>query len=429
MDLESNPLEEQLARVLRTRSQVPGAVDPLPAVHAGMRRRRRQRAQGAAAGLAALTVVGVALGATVLSGGVPHRSAPAPRPAQQPTDGPVTGPPVTVTDVDLQGSRGYALGNEVCPGGGCAALLVTSDGGATWSRRTARGLASCAGALCPEHVRFANERVGYAYGHGMWITTDSGRTWAQASTSQVVALEISGDVAVRVQTTEPDCGPACGFVVQTSAVGSLVWKTTYAQPIGSWVSASLAVRDARVTATFHGHTSGGSSDARSALLRSRDAGQTWSVDTDPCSPAPFDPNAESDTLDLALGPNGTAVALCVGRQAGSPAGVRVSADSGSTYGGLAALDGRPESIAAPGAQVYVAQVRRPDALVLSRTTDGGATWTDVAHQAAPAPDTSGIVAPTPVRFSSATNGTWLSSDGRSVHVTTDGGSTWSTYPF
>ncbi len=429
--MELDNLEADLQRVLRARAEVPARRDPVSDVHHGMRRRRRrQRLYVAATGLA---VAAVAFGAVTVVGdhvGGPRAQTPASAgPTVPPTPVAVT-EPATVTDVEITGQRGFALGAGTCGEAPCTVLLISDDGGQTWSRRTAQGLPACSDTGCPDRVRFADDKVGYAFGRGMWITTDSGRSWSRVSSGEVEALELSGQSAVRVLATATGCAPGCGYVVQTSAVGSLLWTTTFTQPSGSWVGAGLAARGDRVTALFYGHTAGGSSDARTAVARSSDAGATWTTGSDPCSPEPFTPTLESDTRDLALGPNGVAVALCIARRADGPAGVRVSTDGGRTYGSLLTVDtDSPGAVVVPAARSLVLQGFRDQQLELVATSDAGSSWTTVADQPAPT-DAYGSRTPrTTLRFSSATEGTWLGTDGRSVHVTTDAGTTWTNYAF
>lgn len=419
-------VETELSRLLRARDTAGPVADPVPAVHAGMRRRRRrQRLQSVAA---SLSVVAVAVAGAAFAQGHLHGSAsqtPATRP---PSEVPVSGP-VAVTDVALQGDEGFAVGTTGCSKARCTVLLVTHDGGATWAQRQARGLpATCSETTCASHLRFADDRVGYAYGLGLWVTTDAGRTWATSPAVEVEALEISEDVAVRVVSDHPLCQPGCAYRVQTAPVGSLLWRTTYGPADLPGNGADLVRRGGRVVVTAHRRPVGGVVDQRTTVLRSNDGGQAFTVDDDPCSPLPFDQARESDTVDVALAADGVVVALCDPRTPQTPAGVRLSTDGGRTYGALRPLGaGAPEDVVALTPQTFVAQVYRGTALVVRRTDDGGQHWTDVTQQEIGNDDLSARQAV--LHATSALDATWLLLDGSGFQRTSDGGRTWTTVVF
>ncbi len=411
-------LETELSRVLRARDTASPLGDPVPAVHKGMRRRRRQQRLQAAG--AALSVVAVAIAGTAF---VQDRRGPAPqiRATQPPTELPVSGP-VAITDVALQGEQGFAVGSIPCSQGRCTVLLVSADGGATWSQRQARGLpTTCTDTACASHVRFADARVGYAYGHGLWVTTDAGRTWSTSPAVEVEALEISGDTAVRVVADQPRCQPGCAYRVQTAPVGSVVWRTTYGPADLSGNGVGLVRRGDRVVVTVLARVA----DQRTTVLRSTDSGETFTRDADPCSPRPAQ---AFSTVDLALAPDGVAVALCAPRGAMNGAGGRVSTDGGRTFGGLLPLGpDATKAVAALSPEAFLAQVYRGDALVMRRTDDGGATWKDVTQQEIDAND--GTADRAELDVMSATDATWLLLDGSGFQRTQDGGLTWATVRF
>jgi hypothetical protein len=88
----------------------------------------------------------------------------------------LTGPfrPTDVTFVSP--NRGWAIS----PG----RMLGTVDGGDTWTRLTAPPDYA-------DHLRFANDRIGYAWAvqRGLYITRDGGRTWQPAKLTQVYEIE------------------------------------------------------------------------------------------------------------------------------------------------------------------------------------------------------------------------------------------------
>ena len=409
-------LENELRTVLRTRDTALPVADPVPGVHRGMaRRRRRQRLQVMAS---FVVVAGLAGGAVSV---VRHPSA-VPPPVTPATEAPTATPEAaalqgfSALDVTFVGDRGWALGTADCGGGRCTTQLVSTDGGATWTQRAARGL--CADG-CVRHVRFADDRVGYAYGPDLWITLNGGESWSKVASPEVQALEVVGDAAVRVVSTYPSCMPGCTYVVQVSPVGSLVWKTRYTSH-GRGVGAELVRWGDHLVVTDHGNPAGGAMDARTRLALSTDGGQTWTPQDDPCSPGYVEGGPESDARLVALGPEGSAGAFCVQRTPAAPSGLRLSSDGGRTYGPQAdASFDAADRLAVTGPRAAVVAL----GTVLSRTTDGGATWTTVARAGANG-DEGGTLS-----FSSPTQGAWLPPGGTSVWRTTDGGATWTEASF
>jgi photosystem II stability/assembly factor-like uncharacterized protein len=399
-------VELELSRLLHARDTAVPVADPVPAVHAGMRRRRRAQRLQVLASAAAVVLVSAAAFAVVHDRGGRGPQTPATRP-------PAVGGAVDVSDVAFVGEQGWAVGRIPCAQGECAVLLVSADGGSTWTRRAAHGLpVGCSSAACVDSVRFADTRVGYAFGHGLFVTSDAGRTWSQITTADVQALELSASTAYRVATAGAGCLPGCPYQVQSSPIGSVVWHTLTTVPGGTGVG--LDVRGDRVLVTRYADRTG------SQLVRSEDGGASWHADPDPCAP-------DSETRDIAVGPEATVVALCAPGSSEGPASTRVSVDGGRTY-----APSRP----LPTSSVERITVLTPDTAVavvhehggvdtqVVRTTDAGRSWevvTDVVD-----PSSVRIV---PVRFWTSTRGSWVAADGRSVHLTQDGGRTWSVVRF
>lgn len=104
---------------------------------------------------------------------------------------PVTTGPFTPTDVTFVSPvRGWAIS----PG----RLMRTQDAGATWTKLTAP----------PEfadHVRFANDHVGYAWAarKDLFITRNGGVSWQPAKLTQVVELEVAAGYVWAIAGDEP----------------------------------------------------------------------------------------------------------------------------------------------------------------------------------------------------------------------------------
>ena len=410
-------LETELRSLLHTRDTAAPVADPVPGVHRGIvRRRRRQRLQVMASFVVVAGLVGGAVTLTRGTSAAPPPITPATQAPSVASVEPVAVQGFSAVDVTFVGDRGWALGTAECASGRCTTQLVSADGGATWTQRAARGL--CADG-CVREVRFADDKVGYAFGPDLWITLNGGESWAKVSSPEVQALEVAGESVVRVVSTQPSCMPGCTYLVQTAPVGSLVWTTRYTST-GRGVGAELVRWGDRLTLADHGNPAGGAGDARTRLALSTDGGMTWTPQDDPCSPGFVDNGPESDATTLALGPQGSAAVACVNRLAAtSGAAVRFSSDAGRTYGAVSSSLPQVDHLAVTGPGTAFAAL----GTVLSRTTDGGASWSTVAQTGANGDDGGAL------SFSSATQGTWLPPSGTTVWRTSDGGATWTEASF
>lgn len=410
-------LENELARLLHTRDVPPLVEDPVGAVHAGMRRRRRsQRLQVLAAGVG---VLALALGASLT---VTDRLNRAEQPAQiQPTSDPAAVPPgFHALDVSFaNASAGWALGTAPCAAGSCSYLLATDDGGHSWVRREPP-------AARVSSLRFAiteqGDVVGYAFNPGLAVTLDGGRTWAnQPVQGSVQALAAGGGDVVRVRDPQGGC-PCLGVALERAPLGSSTWTPLVTSTADSLASTSLERLGNRLALLERGHTSGGAMDARSHVWLSTDGGSSWKSYDDPCGP--LSATDEVDATQLSLAPEGVVVALCQHRS-GGPTFVVVSTDSGKTYSHARTIPSPylGTLLASPGDAVLVA-VSEPGSVRhrLLRSTDGGRTWTAVTRQ-------NGSYDSALLEFTSDTVGTWLGPDHRRLVRTHDGGLTWVDQPF
>jgi photosystem II stability/assembly factor-like uncharacterized protein len=419
-------LEQELQRLLHSRDVPAHVADPVAAVHAGMRRRRRtQRLQVLSAGLGVLVI---ALGALLAVGNPLAGVGPQ---TQQPATSSVSPPPAAVpvpTGFQLRdlsfvsANRGWALGVVPCATGECRALLATDDGGATWEVRQVPPASQ------PTSIRFvrtdSGDEIGYAFNPGLAVTTDGGRTWTdQHVNGKVEALEAANGNVIRVLIPQGAC-PGCTFVVQRSTVGGTTWEDVARPTFDRGVSASLVRQRNRLVVLMRGHTSGGASDARSRLLFSTDNGTSWSAEvTDPCGP--MSAADEVDATQVALAAKDAVVVLCQHRGPVVSTFVRVSADAGKTFG-----PGRP----VPGRYTALLLAASRDSLIVSvieqgsttthllRSTDDGSSWVPVASQSSP----SGIS--TFLGFTTPDIGTWVGPNTARLWRTADSGATWAERP-
>src|SRR5690606_13371169 len=132
-----------------------------------------------------------------------------------------------------------------------------------------------------EHLRFATDRIGYAFGQGaLYLSGDGGRTWQRQSGGALALETLDGNV-IRVATT---CLPGCPMSLQTAAVGSTEWRPANPATISPGMRPGGAlVRSGRAASlAVFGHAAGGASNATTKLYLSGDDGAHWSARGEPC---------------------------------------------------------------------------------------------------------------------------------------------------
>ncbi|HET6876522.1 MAG TPA: hypothetical protein VFH38_03240 [Jatrophihabitans sp.] len=329
---------------------------------------------------------------------------------------------VRVLDLTFTGTDdGWALASADClyRTGRCTAVLRTRDGthwsGMPGAAFNVPGVQHCA-APCVTHLRFADDRVGYAFGPStMFMTTDGGRSW-QRQPGGALALETLDGNVIRVVAKGTGCPGPCHVQVETAAIGSTVWSLAQLPPNGppgsGWFGAGVQFArgvggDAYLL--LQGNPAGGAGRATSQLLRSTDAGRTWSTVGEPCPQS----GAEVDSYQLAAGGGGRVSALCATRQVPQRWFVATSTDAGAHFAGQ---PGTIPPAAAGGllngdpATVLISAGRR-----IARSTDGGRTWTLVARPAGPF---------TFLGFENAQVGRAVTRRGNAIWTTRDGGLSW-----
>jgi hypothetical protein len=315
-------------------------------------------------------------------------------------------------------NRGWALGSAQCLSGPgrCTAVFRTTDG-ADWTSMpgaafNVSGVDGCA-APCVQHLRFANDSVGYAYGPAaLFMSTDGGAHWKQQPGRGAEALETLDNNVIRVVSSGTGCPGPCDLRVETAPLGQGQWTGERLGPDrldADSVSLARSGSDAYVLATRN--PAGGAQHQTSTLAVSRDDGASWTTRGEPCPQAKTDPvTDEVDSVALAAAPKGTLTVLCRPRNADRPAFAVISHDTGGHFvrasgtvpaGSLLAGDPSTALLAA-GDRLY-------------RSTDGGSSWRPVAR-------VSGALAF--LGFESPTVGRAVSAAGRTVWTTHDGGRSW-----
>lgn len=353
---------------------------------------------------------------------------PAPTPTSMPAPATVPADPNSIgldhfqaIDITFVGSKdGWALGNSDCLNDSaktCAAMVFTTDGGTSWhSMKQPPGdvAATGCGALCFERIRFATDRIGYAFGPTSFaMTKDGGATWQRESGGAEALETLDGNVIRLVAKSSSGCPGPCDVSVETAMIGSSTWSTQQLAPGGiSPIAVQLARSgtDAYVLATRN--PASGAGIQTSTLYVSTDDGASWLQRPEPCPQAGF----EVDSTALAAGTNGTVIVLCTARPGSSPDFVAVSHDHGSTFARAAgSVPTSVDLVAGDTKTVLVAA-----GAVARRSTNGGASWARID-------DLAGTVSF--LGFESKTVGRAVTDGGRTIWTTHDAGRTWHAFDF
>ena len=351
----------------------------------------------------------------------------------QPSPTATTSTPVPITgfhafDVTFVGTTyGWALGSEPCidnPAHRCTAILRTTDG-RTWSgiggeSFNVADVQGCADP-CVQHVRFANQTIGYAYGpNALFMTTDGGASWVQQKGMGADALEtLSGNV-ILVRVINTGCPGSCPLL-ERAPIGSSAW-TSFTLPQASELAAANRIDLARDGQTailapiFYNPAK--PTVVSSALYRSSDDGATWTRVKAAC---PYVGIGYQQQLTAATMSSDGSVAIdCATTTRTNPTGygeTALSTDGGRTF--TSPVSGgklRPgELIAGASGDVQLLVVEG----TLYRSNDGGNSWSRVPN----------LTDVTFIGFENQSDGRAVAAGGRTIWVTHDRGASWTGGPF
>jgi photosystem II stability/assembly factor-like uncharacterized protein len=344
-------------------------------------------------------------------------SAPPPtRPAR-----PTTLRDVRILDLTFAGpDDGWALASAACLSGSgrCTALLRTTDGtswrGMPGAAFNVDGVGDCADP-CVQHLRFANDRIGYAFGPAaLFLTTDGGASWHRQPGGADALETLNGDV-IRLVSDHSGCPGPCNLRAETAAIGSSRWSTHRLGRAAVDAASVEFVRSGRFSVVMSSAGQAGALRGVS-LYTSADDGRSWTQRPDPCrsvgAAAAGDP---ASALSLAAGGDGSVSLLCAPAGRSDVAVTVTSTDGGRHYTAGRLHDfGFAGALAAASAEVLVVESDRP-----VRSTDGGRTWRrgDTRFGG----DGSWVFA----GFQSTSVGRVVAPGGRTIWTTRDAGAGWS----
>jgi hypothetical protein len=265
----------------------------------------------------------------------------------------------------------FVLGTAPCAKAPCTSILRTLNRGASW-----RGLPAPVVPLAPQPgvvvgpavwgIRFANPWVGFAFGNGLWETTDGGERWTPAvpPAGPIESLEvIDGQVLAVTGTCSPNFGCGQTGTLMRRPLAGGAWTVV------SRVSGRGAIAtQARVAAVLDGDD----------VIVTANGGVSTVTHAGPCSTAGIDA-----PVSLAVsGPNGLAL-LCGGNGAAGSVDktVFVSDDRGAHWSvaGSPARGGDPEEMSAGSASQLVVAAAS-GASMLYYSADGGAQWATAYYE-------------------------------------------------
>jgi hypothetical protein len=336
---------------------------------------------------------------------------------------------LTFADVD----DGWALASADCIGGPgrCPAVLRTHDG-KDWQSAPLVGFnvpgqtGGCADP-CVEHLRFATDDIGYAFGPTtLEMTTDGGLHWAEQS-GGALFLETLKQNVIRVTSSHTGCPGPCDIRVQTAGLGSSSW-TTQLGPLNTAGDVQFARGGDDAYLLLTGHVAGGGENAPSTLYRSADDGASWQQGGEPCPQL----DREDDSSAIAAGANGGVAVLCTPHGQVSHQFVATSTDHGANFSAqLGRIPYPAEQLVGDPSTVLLAT-----GVAAERSTDAGRSWAPV-----PGPidrpsfvgfesvDVGRIVAQKPSPGSHRYNIGTLPQTGTVIWTTRDGGQSWTKVQF
>lgn len=328
--------------------------------------------------------------------------------------------PSSVTFVNV-GAVGAVIGETTsgCPSG-CEAVAATSNYGQTWTKADTPPAGPPDGSSGVSQIRFLEPRNGWAYGPGLYVTHNSGRSWARAGGVRGRVIDLatvnSSAYAVGASCTGAGSDYASGctsFALYTSPF----WSDSF-QPVAG-VSGRGQVQPGGLQLT----NGSGYLLAGQVLFSGSPNGGPWqpiavrSGTVPACLAATGHQVAPGESGLLAPGPGGNVYLLC--QHAGGGGSLYSSADTGASW----RLDGR---VSAQGTGTSLAVAAASGTLVLATTTGiyyslDGRRWQQASLTGQPPSGGFAFVGMTTQQAGVAVA---MAQGTRQIYITTDGAHSW-----
>jgi hypothetical protein len=309
----------------------------------------------------------------------------------------------------------------------CVWIYHTTDGGATWTRSGAPPAefpaAGCYYATlpCVDTVRFATPERGFAFGASWgaaYLTDNGGATWSLLSVTDVSAMALAGDYALRLQATDGGCTTG-ECQLKRSTNGGVTWSAAdqpVLTPEGLSGDAFLQ-SDGHAYVVGYGNPAGGGPET-AEIYRSSNFGATWTFENDPCSNG-----SPGRPITVAIASSGAGVLAvdCLADEGGGQRGfVMVSTDGGARFG--------PSRSAPTAFGVFAigsaAELAEATTAGLSVSHNDGVSWSTTYPCPSVNQGDNGIQF---VGFETASVAHLIC--GNAIARSTDGGFKWATYTF
>jgi photosystem II stability/assembly factor-like uncharacterized protein len=276
----------------------------------------------------------------------------------------------------------------------CAVVYRTTNGGGRWQRVAAPEIrvnmdsefvGGCVESKsCVSRLWFADRRIGYLFGPGLFMTTDGGRSWTRQPGPFVESLAGSPTRVFRLAFPGTGCPGPCDTRLEATVPRQSDWTgIRHRLPKLGGYGGEVLVANNNVYVIFVGHLAGGVT-SRADIEVSHDAGVSWSVVDDPCGTYH---GAEVDTVTAAAAGDAFAV-LCVTKGGELASFIVVSGDGARSFAPRHVTRLRHASVIGVGNSHTLAvggPFTRGSGWVdyrLDVTRDGGRSWTTVVRDRA-----------------------------------------------
>ncbi|HXB46243.1 MAG TPA: hypothetical protein VNW50_00670, partial [Streptosporangiaceae bacterium] len=355
-----------------------------------------------------------------------------------------------------------------CASKDCTSLAGTSDYGQTWKGVSAPVAPGPTGSAGVSQLRFANTLDGWAFGPGLYETSQGGWPWKPENAYGLHVIDVEAapaDVANGVPArafavfgtctgSGADYASDCtSYSLWTSVAGSKTWTQVQLPTAYQQLTSTSAASSAAPQLIISGGTTAYLLTPSGEVLSGPTSGGSWhAVGAAPCSPGPG--GASGQTSPSPTPSSGTKGSVSPGPGAQGPASqgygaelaagpqLLLSCDSQATAAQVTlytSTDGarwhQAGSLSVPGSPTSLASAVSNQAVLATKagieySANGGRTWRAATFAGAGAGKAGPAGGFSYVGMTNATQGVAIPAESRlgSVYVTSDGGKTWQRSP-